>query len=134
MSYINLLLSEVNENFKIVTVKFPSSPKQYHYKTVLDVSAGDFIVVDTPSEGFKVVQVIESTPAIEMDLQFNFDLKWVVSKVDVEHYEKCKKMEREATKVVNQLRYAKQRKELIDQIQSRIGDDGLNTVRALVRL
>ena len=134
MSDLNLFLAEANENFKIVVVQFPTSSKKYHYKTVLDIEEGDMIVVDAPSTGFTVLEALEVIPAIETELSYNFQLKWVVSKVDIEHYEACKKMEREATKTLNQLKYTRRRKELMADLEDVIGEDGIKQVKKLVRL
>lgn len=133
MSYLNLFLAESNENFKIVQVQFPSSQKIYHYKTILDIQKDDYVVVDAPG-GFEVLQVLDTIPGIETDLTYNFQLKWIVSRVDVETYQECIKMEREATKVLNQLKYTKRRKALLSELEETIGTDGVEHVKKLVRL
>lgn len=134
MSDLNLFLAEANENFKIVVVQFPSSSKKYSYKTVLDIQEGDLVVVDAPSTGYTVLEAVEVIPAIETELTHNFQLKWVVDKVNLTHYEECKQMEREATKTLNQLKYTRRRKELLTDLEGVIGADGIDKVKRLVRL
>jgi len=134
MSDLNLLLAEQNENFKIVKVTFPTNGKQYTYKTVLDLEEGDNVIVDSPNNGFVVVEVGEVIPAIETNLDFGFNVKWIVSKVDTEQYEACIDMERQATKTLNQLKYSRRRKELIKDLEDVVGADGLNNVKQLIKL
>ena len=144
MSDLELFLAEANKDFKIVTVKFESSKtvrldsassnKTYTYKTVLDVKEGDKVIVDSPSSGMVIVDVIEAVPAIETNLDFGFQVKWIVSKVDIENYEECKEMERKALKQINMLKYTNKRKELLKDLTEVIGEDGIRQIKQLVRL
>lgn len=140
MSDLELFLAEANKDFKIVTVKFDSSKtvkldtKTYTYKTVLDVQEGDKVVVDSPSSGMVIVDVIEAVPAIETNLDFGFQVKWIVSKVDVKNYEECKEIERKALKQINMLKYTNKRKELLHDLTEVIGEDGIKQIKQLVRL
>ena len=134
MSDLNLFLAE-NEDFKIVQVNFTKdATKSYHYKTMLNVEEGDFVVVDTPNNGYQVVEVIEVIPGQECELTFNFNLKWIVQKVETEQYEAAKKMERDAIKVLNKAKYARRRSEMIEDLKDNIGEDAIETVKGLVRL
>ena len=134
MSDLNLLLAEQNENFKIVKVTFPNTSKVYTYKTVIDLEKGDQVIVDAPSSGFTIVEVQEIIPAIETNLDFGFNVKWIVSKVDTEQYDVCIVMERTVTKSLNKLKYSRRRTELIQDLENSIGSDGLNNVKKLIRL
>lgn len=81
---INLILKERVDNFKFVTVQFAGSNTQrYTYKTTLSLKEGDFVVVDAPS-GLTVVTVVD--PDVEVTESPKFDIKWIVSKVDVQGY------------------------------------------------
>lgn len=133
MSNLNLLLAE-NEDFKIVEVVFNNSPKVYHYKTTLDVKEDDTVVVDTPSNGLSIVTVKSVTPAIEHDLSFNFKIKWIVSKVDLDYYEQCKELESKLNRKLNQLRAHKRREEIKDQLADQVGAEGVEELAKLVRL
>lgn len=134
MSDLELFLAETNKDFKIVTVKFDSSNKTYTYKTILDVQKGDKVIVDTPSSGMVIVDVVKAVPALETSLNFGFKIKWVVSKVDIEHYEECKKMERKALKQINTLKYTKEHKESLYNLAEVIGEDGFKQIKQLVKL
>ena len=130
---LNLLLAQ-NEDFKLVKVQFPGSTKCYTYKTTLDIKEDDQVVVDSPSNGFQILKAYEVIPAIESELTFNYNLKWIVSKVDLEYYEKCQDMERKANRELNKLRASRRRTELEKELTEAIGSEGVETVKALVRL
>lgn len=125
---INILLAE-NENFKIVTATFPGSSKKYTYKTFEDVKVGDTAVVKTPMDGLKLVTVVEVLNANETDLNFGFDVKWLVQVIDTERYRKCKEMEQELNKKINAMRAEKQRKDVAVH-----GAGVIEEVKRLVRL
>lgn len=75
---------------KYCIVQFSSSCKQYTYMTDLDLAPDDLVVVESPSDGFVVVKVVETrglTPG-----QMSRATKWVVQKIDVTDY--LKKVER----------------------------------------
>lgn len=129
---INLFLAE-NPNFKLVKATFPSSAKQYTYKTILDVEAGDTAVVKT-LEGLKCVQIEDVIPANETDLNFSFEIKWLVTVVDKEHYRECKEMEAELNKKLNAIRASKQRQQALEQMAEHYGQDSIEEVKKLVRL
>ncbi len=133
MSDLNLFLAE-NPDFKFVRARFKGASNYYTYKTTLNVTEGDFVVVDTPSNGFQVVEVLEALPADEFDLTYTGRIKWVVSRVDTEQYEETQRMEREANKKLNNLKAAKRRKEYLADTQEQLGEDGVAEIKKLVRL
>ncbi len=144
MNNANLLLSQ-NPNFKFVEVKFreeisknimPSldgeSSKSYTYKTTLDVKEDDLVIVHTPSGEYKVVRVVSVKELHDVDNSFEY--KWVVSKVDLDYYESCKRTESEIKKAVNRMTFDKQREEYKAQLQERLGKEAVLTLEGLVRL
>ncbi len=133
MSDLNILLAE-NENFKFVVARFANATNTYTYKTVLDIEPGDFVVVDTPSNGFQVVEAVEVASADEFELTYSGKLKWIVSKVDTAHYDEVRTMEREANKRLNKAKAIKSRREHLAALTEELGEDELNEVKKLVRL
>jgi len=133
MNTTNLILAE-NPNFSIVAVQFTGTPKTYHYKTFFkDIEEGSQVVVDSPSNGLVVVTVTEVLDP--MEFSGNFQLKWLVSgPIDLDHYDELKTMDRAVTKKVNQLKYSKERKEMLTTLEEQVGKEGMETVRGLVRL
>lgn len=68
----------------IIKAQFPDYSKIYNYKTNdLSIKADDYAVIDTPSQGYTVVKVIEV-------VEGNGDnLKRVVCRVNDEDYRKA---------------------------------------------
>lgn len=132
MSELNILLA-ANENFKFVKVEFNGSQKEYLYKTTLELEDGDTVVVDTPSTGLTCAIVTEVLRLEEVDLE-SFDYKWIVSKVDLEYYEKVKEMQSTVRKTINDSRRAKLIKNMREQISESLGEDTAKKVEKLVRL
>jgi hypothetical protein len=91
---INLILQERVSNFKFITAKFAGSKQAYTYKTDLELSSGDFIVVEAPS-GLTVVTVDEAFAEVVESPKFA--IKWVVAKVDTQHYKDMVKVESHLT-------------------------------------
>ena len=129
MNNINLFLAE-NPNFKIVKVTFPTSAKQYTYKTFFDVQPEDTAVVKTV-DGLKCVEVVEVIPGDEANLNYNFEIKWLVSVVDKTGYRQAKEAEAAIQKHLNKIAARKQRE---DAMQEQLGEDAVNEVKGLVRL
>ena len=102
MNELNILLAD-NEDFKFVTVVFApyTGTNTYTYKTLLDVEVDDFVVVHTPSRGYQVVKVLEVLSPLEVDLEAKYEYKWLVQKVDLEHFDKVMATEKEVRAVVN---------------------------------
>lgn len=130
---INLFLSQ-NEDLKLVKVTFAGSTKKYTYKTLLSVEEGDKVVVDSPRDGMVMVDVTEVTPAIESDLNFSYNLKWIVQVVDTTHYEECAEMESKLNKELNKIKAQKARKELLAEAKESLGTKAVNDLVKLVRL
>lgn len=132
MNKTNLLLSQ-NENFKLVEVVFLEQPavKTYTYKTTLDVAEDDLVVVHAP-DGFKVVKVVRVLGLHEF--QGNFQIKWLVSKVDLEYYESCKETESNVQKEMNRFEFEKTKKEFNDQLVERLGKDAVTSLKGIVKL
>lgn len=133
MSSIDLLLATANPAFKIITVKYAGSPKSYVFKTMLPLEVGDNCVVDTAGS-LAIVEVVEVVPGTEHSLNFGFSIKWVVSKVCLERYQACVDMERKANVELNKVKFAKQQKELLDNLKDTIGVAELDTIKSIVKL
>ena len=132
MSTLNILLAS-NPDFKFVTVVFKNAAQPYTYKTTLDVEEGDTVVVDTPRTGFTCVKITGILKPEEVDLTA-FEYAWVVSKVDLEHYEKVKEIQVQVNKVINDSKRAKLISEMKAQLVETVGEDTVKQVEKLVRL
>jgi hypothetical protein len=139
MNTANLILSQ-NIAFKFITVLFneqnqdrlaTSSFKTYTYKTTLELTAEDLVVVESPT-GFKVVRVDSVLDISEVDNKYEY--KWVVSKVDLDYYEKCKLAESSVKKQVNKLEFEKTRKAFQEELEGRLGKEAVITLQGIARL
>ncbi len=135
MSLANILLAD-NEKFKFITAKFQPFENQktaYTYKTMLDLKVEDLVVVQTPDGKFEAVRVEEVLEAHEVDLEA-FDYKWVVQKLDTEHFDQCKEMEKQ---LLNTLRKSERRQrieEMKKNVVEHLTDEERNITAKLVRL
>ena len=135
MNEVNVLLAD-REDFKFVECVFaPYTGKQtYTHKTLLKVEVEDFLVVDTPSNGFQVVQVRNVLSPLEVDFDANYEYKWVVCGVDTEAYEKAKELEKSLRKHVNKSKNKRALKNAKEQILEGLDDASREEATKLVRL
>ena len=136
MNEVNVLLAD-NPNFKFVEcVFYPfTGSNTYTYKT-LDpaIEEEDFVVVETPSKGFQVVQVRAIKSPLEVNLEEKFEFKWTVQRICTESYEKCKTVEGEIRKVVNTSRNKRGLEEARKAVLEGLDDETAKAATALVRL
>lgn len=121
------------ENFSFVKVVFDGHPKTYLYKTTLELEKDDKVIVDSPSSGLVIVTVVDTVDPLEVNLDA-FNYKWVVSKVDLEYYNKLQEVEKQVQREVNKAKASAARKQMEEQLIEQIGEDAFNNVKGLVRL
>lgn len=97
--------------------------KLYTFKTNLELTPGDQVVVPGPADQFKVVTVVNVHDEPEIDLDADFDYKWVAAKVDLTNYVKIITMEKDALKQLTQLEKAKKRKEAQELFKEMYGTE-----------
>lgn len=126
---VNAMLTK-NEQFKFVSCTFQTSAKEYTYKTLLDVKAGDTVLVDTAS-GLQIVRVQKVLEVDEVDLS-EYDYKWVVQVIDLSHFLAVKEMEQKLQQDVRN----KIRNKIADSALAQLydGEAGSEQVKRLVRL
>lgn len=136
MNEVNVLLAD-NPNFKFVEcVFYPfTGVNPYTYKTMNpDIKEDDFVVVDTPSKGFQVVQVRAIKSPLEVNLEAKYEFKWVVQRIDAEDYEKCKTVEAEVRRTVNISKNKRGLEEARKAVLDGLDEETANAAKALVRL
>ena len=86
-----------NPSFKFVTTVFApyTGSREYTYKTLLDLETEDYVVVQTPNGEYKVVQVRTVCEPDEIELNPDIKYKWVIQKLEFEHYDAV--LEKEAS-------------------------------------
>jgi len=80
------ILALLDDTIKTVSCKFRDGFKPYTYKTRLPLAVGDFVVVDTPSNGLQVCEVTQLHDLPELDPNSSTDYKWIITKVDLAAY------------------------------------------------
>lgn len=135
----NDVIASQNDNFRFVKVRFKNeggaySAKQYHYKT-LDptITAGDEVVVDSPTNGFVIVVVTEVLEYYEVEEQ-GYNYKWVVQKVDTFAYEELKAKEKAVQKQLAKVNMKVRLENSLSKAAEELGEDNLNSLKALARL
>ena len=93
--------------------------KEYSYKALLtdNIKVGDLVVVDSPSEGLIIVQVIrvDAKPRIELDAPFAY--KWIVQKIDRSRYDNLLAQEAEFKEALVEVERVKQREAVMKSFQ-----------------
>lgn len=135
MNLVDTFLTD-NENFKFVSVVFApyTGTREYTYKTLLDLQEEDFVVVQTPNNGYQVVQVREVMEPLEAEVQDNINYKWVVQKIDFEDYNACKDMEKQLMKKLKKAEARKRQQELRESASTFLSDEERAETAKLVRL
>ena len=93
--------------------------QEYTYKALEsdNIQVGDFVVVDSPSNGFTIVQVVrvDAKPRIELNAPFSY--KWIVQKVDRTRYEELLKQEQQFNDALVEVERVKQREAVMESFQ-----------------
>jgi hypothetical protein len=134
MKAVDIMLSN-NENFKFVACVFApyTGTRSYSYKTMLDLVVGDYVVVDTPSNGFQVVEVVGVVVAEDFDGP-DIAYKWVVCRVDLEQYKECQQLEAAIHKEIHKSKSRSVYAALKAELQSTVGEETVNAIAKLSRL
>lgn len=135
MSIIDAVLAD-NDNFKFVSAVFApyTGSKTYYYKTFFDVKEGDYCVVETPNNGFQVVQVTEVHSFDSIELASRIQYKWVVQVVDTAAYEQALEVEQQISTTLRKADNRRRRQELTKAVVEHLNEDERDSVRKLVRL
>lgn len=138
MQEINLILAQ-DERFNFVGVRFKPAfrdqahnPKVYHYKTIEQFEVGDLAIVESPTDGFVIVEVVETDCLSQITDKYRY--KWIVQKIDSSNYEKHLEMENGVVAKINSMRLKKMRREYEKELQLTLGDDGVEELNSLVKL
>lgn len=131
---INALIADQNPNLKFVKVVFPNSLKHYTYKTLFDVKEGDKAVVESPQSGLTIVDVIEVVDISDIDLNVNYEYKWLVYVVDLTQYKQLQEASATLYKELNKQVQAANVAKMKATLTEKIGEDNVKALTAKVRL
>jgi hypothetical protein len=116
------LVALLQEGYTTITARFGTSAKDYTYRAPLSMAlaVGDKVVVDAPS-GLSVVTVSAVHEAPEIDVNSPFNIKWVVSKVDMTTYNEQTRREAAAVVEMQTAQRKKASAEARAELQERYG-------------
>lgn len=135
MNLVDTFLTD-NENFKFVSVVFApyTGSQEYTYKTTLSLEEEDFVVVQTPNNGYQVCQVRSVMEPLEAELKSNINYKWIVQKVDFASFEACTNMEKQLMSKLKRAEARKRQQELRESAATFLSDEERAETAKLVRL
>lgn len=89
--------------------------RKYTYKADLadNLQQGDAVVVESPKAGLVIARVVAVDPTPRIDVDADFDYKWIVQKVDRTAYDKRNMGEREFQDTLQEVERVKQREILV---------------------
>lgn len=98
------------------------SGKAYTYKARLEdkLQVGDYVVVDTPREGFKIVRVVGVDPSPVIDVNSPFEYKWVVQKIDTTTYDAIQANEQNFKNALVEIERVKAREQLLHDFDTKL--------------
>lgn len=116
---INKLIKALQADLVAVYVKFEGTNRRYAYKAHPDmgVKEGDKVIVDTPSSGLKIVDVLE----VKKEMPQISTLKWVVQKVNTADYEARVSAEESVREKLQAMAEAKEQELLLEQAKQELG-------------
>lgn len=100
-----------------------SFSKRYTFKVLNDmnVKVGDICVVQT--SGYSLVRIINVHDEPNINLDSEFDYKWVVDKVNLERYKNIITVEKEMLKQLNAIEAKKRRQEVLEGLKGLHSDE-----------
>lgn len=117
----NNMVNCLYENLNAVQVKFNEhSQKTYTYKTFDHYEVGDKCIVESPNDGYVVVEVVDTDASL---LEANHRFKWVVQKVDDSNYKELNRKEDIAVKEISKLVREEKRRQTADKLKEMFGDN-----------
>jgi len=123
------MLTLLQSGFKTVEVCYNTSSDSmnlrnnrfYTFKTNLNLKVEDLVIVEG-SGCFKTVRVVVVHDEPQIDLDADFDYKWVVSKLDLTAYNEIVEGEKAALKLLTNMERDKVRKAAQEQLVELYGD------------
>lgn len=121
------LLALLQSGYTTIEVMFPVTdssklPKAYTYKARLEdnIQKGDHVVVDSPSKGLTVVEVVNvhKTPNIDLDAPFTY--KWIVQKINRAAYDDTLAKEAEFLETMMEVERVHQRELLLSKFKDHL--------------
>lgn len=112
------ILTLLQENYTTVKVRFAEgNGKLYTYKAPNDLELKEFdIAVVYASGQYKVVTVMDVDVVPVLDLDAEYDYRWIVQKVDTDAYEERLEREKQFEQLLLQIERKKQQRAIRDEL------------------
>ena len=116
------LLALLQSDYTTIEVTFDQNGKRYTYKTRLSegIQEGDAVVVDSPSQGLVVVQVVAVHKVPKIDIDAPFTYKWIVQRVDRSSYDRTLEQEAKFADMMFEVERVRQRELLLQQFKENL--------------
>lgn len=113
------LLTSLQTGYTTCDVKFANTNRHYTYKVPLswDLQPQDQIVVESPTTGYTIVEVVGVHREPQIDFESRYTYKWAVCKVDDKHYKQIAEWEMNFLKELARLERKVQQTELQESIR-----------------
>lgn len=101
---------------------FAPQVRTYIYKAAIadNLKEGDHVVVETASAGLTVDKVMEVHTAPQIDVDADFDYKWIVQKVDRTEYDARVKRESDFAQMMLEVERTRQREALVEDMRKNL--------------
>lgn len=112
------LIALLQEGYTTIEVIFnEGDTRTYTYKARLDagVEVGSHVIVDSPSKGLVVVEVVAVHKVAKIDLDAPWTYKWIVQKVDRTQYDEQLAKEEQFGEAMLEIERVRQRDLLLDK-------------------
>lgn len=133
-NYIDALIAEKAKNLRFVKVQFDNSTKMYTYKTLEEVEVGSKVVVNATHSGLCIIEVLEVLELGDVDLNVNFEYKWIVQVIDMTKYDELCEMSNEIYRELNKRIQAANLAKMKEALSDKVGEENVKQLEGLVRL
>jgi len=130
------LITLLQDNYTTVKAVFAGGEKEYTFKSDIDFEDDDLAVVHVNGI-FKIVRIVSTDGIPDIDLDAEFEYKWIVQKIDRTEYHRKMELEKEAHHKLMMLEKASQRERLLMAfkegfVDNESIDDELNKIVTLL--
>ena len=104
----------------------------YNYVTHLQVAVGDYVCVEAAGQ-HKVVEVVHVDDGVKIEPSAEYELRWVIAKVDFSEHEANMQRNDQILQVVAEAYQANLRRSFAQQILSGVSDEQRASLTALLK-
>lgn len=120
---VSQLVAMLQQNVHTVEVQFASNGRSYTYKAHAEMALkeGDHVVVETPSTGLTLVQVVKVHDTVKINAGSDVTYKWILGKVDLAVYSGLIQRENEILAKIEELKERKKQEDALKNLVESLG-------------